>query len=78
LTIENAFGNVLKQLRENNGLSQENLAFDSDLDRTYISMLERGLRKPTINTIFSISQALNMKPSELIRLVEMEFDNQSH
>ncbi|MGG1520213.1 helix-turn-helix transcriptional regulator [Paenibacillus oryzisoli] len=78
MTIQYIFGNILKQIRENRGISQEKLAFDSSLDRTYISMLERGKRKPTINTIFSICNALHMKPSELLQLVELEFDNQPH
>ncbi|MCZ2259415.1 helix-turn-helix domain-containing protein [Sporosarcina sp. G11-34] len=52
------------------GISQEELAFKSGLDRTYISLLERGKRKPTINTIFAISIPLNERPSKLIKEVE--------
>ncbi|PGR66386.1 helix-turn-helix domain-containing protein [Bacillus cereus] len=47
-------------------MSQEKLSFNSGLDRTYISLLERGKRKPTINTVFALANALNIKPSQLI------------
>ncbi|MBP7509518.1 MAG: helix-turn-helix transcriptional regulator, partial [Prolixibacteraceae bacterium] len=41
-----------------------------DLDRTYISLLERGLRQPTLTTIFKISSALKIRPSKLIEIIE--------
>ncbi|MFC5530431.1 helix-turn-helix domain-containing protein [Cohnella yongneupensis] len=55
-------------------MSQEELAFKSNLDRTYISMLERGICQPTLNTIFSLSKALNTMPSEMFKLVENEYE----
>jgi transcriptional regulator with XRE-family HTH domain len=64
------FGKVLRELRENNSISQEKLAEYCDLDRTYISLLERGQRQPTITTIFKLAKALKIAPSELIKLVE--------
>lgn len=53
-------------------MSQEKLAFQSNLDRTYISMLERGVHQPTLNTLLSLAEALNMKASELVEIVEGE------
>ncbi|WP_050181287.1 helix-turn-helix domain-containing protein [Domibacillus robiginosus] len=70
MTIEEGFGLILKKYRNQSGLSQEALAFKSGLDRTYISLLERGKRKPTINTIFSIAIILNERPSKLIKELE--------
>ena len=64
------FGNVLREMRDVNHISQEKLAEYCDLDRTYISLLERGLRQPTITTIFKLAKALNISPSELIAKVE--------
>lgn len=64
------FGAVLKQLRIKNELSQEALAFESGMDRTFISMLERGVRQPTLETIFRISKVLGIEPSSLIKRVE--------
>ena len=55
--LQTAFGLVLKDLRNERGLSQQQLAFDSDLDRTYISLLERGLRLPTLGTVFKVASS---------------------
>jgi transcriptional regulator with XRE-family HTH domain len=66
------FGRVLRELRESNNISQEKLAEYCDLDRTYISLLERGLRQPTITTLFKLSKALNISPSDFIKKVEVQ------
>jgi len=71
--IENTFGLELKKLRLEREISQENLAHSSSLDRTYISLLERGLRQPTLSTLFSLCTALNIKPSEFISKFEDDF-----
>ncbi|HEY3372766.1 MAG TPA: helix-turn-helix transcriptional regulator [Prolixibacteraceae bacterium] len=68
--VVEVFGKVLRELREANHISQEKLAEFCDLDRTYISLLERGLRQPTITTIFRLAKALKIKPSVLIEKVE--------
>jgi len=70
--IELAFTKVLKSLRIKRNLTQEELAFRSGLDRTYISMLERGIHLPTLTTLFALSKALQIKASELIRLIELD------
>ena len=72
--LELSFAKVLKSLRMKNKLSQEELAFQSNLDRTYISMLERGIHLPTIPTLFALANALHIKASDLIRLVELDLD----
>ncbi|MBP7508453.1 MAG: helix-turn-helix transcriptional regulator, partial [Prolixibacteraceae bacterium] len=59
--IAQTFGNVLCELRKEKNISQEKLAEYCDLDRTYISLLERGLRQPTLTTIFKISSALKIR-----------------
>ncbi|KRE70879.1 hypothetical protein ASL11_11335 [Paenibacillus sp. Soil750] len=76
LQIELIFGKVLKSLRIKKGITQEQLATISTLERTYISELENGKYQPTLTSIFDIARGLNMKPSELVRLVELEFENQ--
>ena len=53
------------------GLSQEALALECGLDRTYISLLERGLRQPTLSTVFALAQVLNVQPSVVVREVEI-------
>ncbi|MFE4115788.1 helix-turn-helix domain-containing protein [Priestia sp. YIM B13448] len=78
MNIEKAFGEVLKQMRNKKKMSQEQLALEANLERTYISMMERGTRKPTINTIFKLSRVLGIKPSQLIECVEeIVFENPS-
>ncbi|MBC2682700.1 helix-turn-helix transcriptional regulator [Bacillus toyonensis] len=59
-------------------MSQEKLSFNSGLDRTYISLLERGKRKPTINTVFALANALNIKPSQLIEELENQVLDKKH
>jgi transcriptional regulator with XRE-family HTH domain len=66
------FGIILQNERKKNGLSQEKLAELADLHRTYISDLERGIRNPTITTIFTLCKAFNITPSELLKGFENE------
>ena len=68
-TLEAAFGQVLREFRNEAGISQEKLAMECDLDRTYISMLERGLRQPSLKTIFALAKALHTDPSKIIKKV---------
>jgi DNA-binding XRE family transcriptional regulator len=68
--IEAAFGIVIRKLRNDLGISQEVLAFESGLDRSYISQLERGKRQASIITIFQISKALKTLPDNIVRLVQ--------
>ncbi len=67
-----SFGILLQNERKKNGLSQEKLAGLADLHRTYISDLERGVRNPTITTIFALCNALNITPAELFQGFEDE------
>lgn len=72
--ILNLFGEKLQQWRLNNNLSQEKLAEMIGVDRTYISLLERGKRNPSLVCINSIAQALNVSPYELIFIPEWQED----
>jgi transcriptional regulator with XRE-family HTH domain len=68
--IAEVFGKVLREQREANKISQEKLAEYCNLDRTYISLLERGKRQPTLTTIFKLAKALSIASSALIAVVE--------
>ena len=59
------FGAKVRKLREEKGLSQEKLSFESGLDRTYISGIERGVRNPSLKNIAKIAKALNTTLHEL-------------
>src|SRR5579863_8267230 len=70
LTPEEAFAQVLRDLRKKAGLSQEQLGFESGYHRTYMSMLERGLMNPSLRTILSVATALKISAGEMIGLIE--------
>ena len=75
MKIEQIFGSILKEVRNQKNISQNELANLAELDRTYISLLERGLRQPTIETVFKIAEALNIKASTLIQKIEIYNEN---
>lgn len=65
-----AFARVLITAREERGLTQEALAFDSGYHPKYISMLERGVNTPSLTAILEIAKALNTTGAELVAQVE--------
>jgi transcriptional regulator with XRE-family HTH domain len=69
IILGKAFGLVLRRIRQERGLSQESLGFESGYHRTYISLLERGQKSPSLQTIFKLSKALRVDPAELIKHV---------
>ncbi len=64
------FGLALKEYRQRVGLSQEDLALESELDRTYISMLERNIKAPTLTTLTRLAEALSITPTVLLSMAE--------
>lgn len=72
---EKTFGALLQELRKEKGLSQEELAYQCSLDRTYISLLETGRRIPTITTLFKVSAALDIRPEAFIARMEVSYQN---
>ena len=63
-------GKVIQEYREKRGLSQEVVSGLAAIGRTHLSAIERGIRKPTLETFFKISDALNISPSELMKMIE--------
>jgi len=63
-------GKVIQEYREKKKLSQEVVSGLADIGRTHLSAIERGVRKPTLETFFKIADALDIKPSELMKLIE--------
>ena len=59
------FGKRIRELRLARGLSQEAFAFEADLDRTYISGIERGLRNVSLQNIEVLARTLGVSLSEL-------------
>jgi len=61
-----AFGRVLREARKQKGLSQEELAGEAEFDRTYPSLLERGLRTPTLTVLFQLAKVLGVSAATLV------------
>ena len=70
MEITEAFSKVLRKYRIEANMSQEKLALQCDLDRTYIGLLERAQRQPTITTLFALAEQLNVSTHQII--IEME------
>ena len=67
-------GEVIKRHREKKGISQEVLSGLADIGRTHLSAIERGERKPTLETFYRICKALEIKASELWQAIEDEIE----
>lgn len=67
-----AFGKVLRRLRNEAGLTQEQLGLEADLRRTYVSILELGQQQPSLGTLFKLARALGLPASAVIAEVENE------
>lgn len=63
-------GEVIAEFRNKKGLSQEALSGLADIGRTHLSAIERGERKPTLETLYRISLALNIKMETIVREIE--------
>jgi len=61
------FGQRLAKLRNESGLTQEDMAFKVGVDRTYISLIERGERNPTLKRLWKISRVLKISLPELVK-----------
>jgi transcriptional regulator with XRE-family HTH domain len=66
MDIRRQLGLNVKKLRKRKGWSQEDLALESDLHRTYISGIERGARNPTILVIDRLARTLGIPPGRLL------------
>lgn len=67
-------GEVVAEFRKRKGVSQEVLSGLADIGRTHLSAIERGERKPTLETLYRIATALNVKMSDIILEVEKKLD----
>ena len=70
-----AFGLVIKEMRQGRNWSQETLADEAGLDRTFLSQLETGRKQPSLLTIFRLAHALQAQGSDLLRKVETKLEN---
>lgn len=60
-------GRNVRSARLARGLSQEQLAFEAEMKRSYLSDLERGTRNPSVRALGRLAKALGVEPPELLR-----------
>ena len=72
MDVNQCFGKIVRRHRQSRGLSQEQLADDSSLHRTYVSLLERGQRNPSLQVIMALAEALGVTASQLVAEMESE------
>ena len=65
-----AFGQALREARQSKGISQEDLAERSGLDRSFISLVERGIQSPNIVVLLKVAAVLGISAAELIAKTE--------
>lgn len=70
MDMATAVGMAVRRTRTQRGSSQAELAWQSDLDRTYISGVERGVRNPSLASLMRIADALEVRLSRLITIAE--------
>lgn len=67
MEIRRLFASNVRALRQDKGLSQEQLAFEAGIHRTYVSGVERGVRNPTLLLVAKFAKALGVAPDVLLR-----------
>lgn len=67
-------GNVIATFRKKKGISQEVLSGLADIGRTHLSAIERGERKPTLETLYRISCALDVNISDIVKKIERKIN----
>ena len=70
-----AFGRAVKEARLKTGMSQEKLAFECGVHRTYVSLIERGGGNATIEVLFRLANVLGVRPSQLILATERSYND---
>jgi transcriptional regulator with XRE-family HTH domain len=66
MDIRRQVGLNVRRIREEQGSSQEQLAFDCGVHRTYVSGVERGIRNPTVLVLAKLAKALKVPPARLL------------
>ena len=70
-SIVKRFAAAIRQCRIERGLTQEQLAFEAELHRNFVSGMERGIKNPSLTTIESLAKALSLSASALVARAEL-------
>lgn len=76
--LAEAIANILKSLRNQKGMSKSAMADFADIERGYLRDIEKAARKPTVNTMFCICEALQIDPADFFAAVAKEVKRLSH
>jgi len=68
--LAQAFGKTVKAFREKAKKTQDDLAYEARIDRSYMSQIERGIRNVTLPIVWQLAKALGVRPSRLISSTE--------
>jgi transcriptional regulator with XRE-family HTH domain len=68
MDLRDVFAANLRRLRHEKGLSQDDLAYEAEVSRSYLSQLEKGVFYASLKVVGKLAQALNVEPAELVRL----------
>lgn len=68
MDVVQLLGKNVRKFRKLKGLTQEQLAHETEMERSYISDLERGTRNPSVRALGRLAEALSIKPDELLKL----------
>lgn len=69
--LKESFGKVLSQLRKEHGVSQQELADNCNIERAFISRMERAISQPTITIVFKIADYFEIKPADMIEKLDV-------
>lgn len=68
MDLREAFAANLRRVRHAKGLSQDDLAYEAKVSRSYLSQLEKGVFYASLNVVGRLAEALDVEPAELLRL----------
>ena len=69
--LKESFGKVLSQLRKEHGVSQQELADNCNIERAFISRMERAISQPTITIVFKIADYFEIKPADMMEKLDL-------
>lgn len=75
--VARSFGIVLRRRRDGLQLSQEKLAGAAEIDRTYVSMMERGIHQPSLDVFIRVARALDVTPERMMAELTAELSDSS-
>ena len=78
MALVKSFGAVLRQMRSAAGWTQEQLAFEAGIDRTFVGLLESGRRQPSLSVVFALAAALGNSPEDIVRLTREAYASGIH